>query len=210
MDLTYPAEPWDLHGHGLVSAGLLPREFPLTPPPGTRVVRLAGRPVAGAVLLTYTAPSPLTYHELMLAVLVRRGLRCFVHIPHIWVDSAASRAGGRELWAIPKELATFEDRGRRATGIAAASIHRIRGALRVPSGFRVVQTRADRALETSVRGRATVSPAGASWQFDPTGPLAAATGFRPLLHVLIRRFHLTFGSADHRDARQPSIRTMEA
>src|SRR5690606_34307864 len=192
---TFPSEPWDLHGHGLVTVGLLPAAG-LTAPPGTRLVTFRGRAVVGAVLLRYTEPSPLTYHELMAAVVVRRGLRLFVHIPDIWVDSPVSRAGGRSLWAIPKELAEFEDQGLRARGIAAARLHRIRGVLRAPARFRVAQERDGRALVTPVRGSATVSPARVAWEFDPAGPLAHLVGFRPLAHVVIRRFHLVFGPAD--------------
>jgi len=196
VDVTsFPSEPWDLYGHGLVTVGLLPAQG-LSSPPGTRLVTFRGRAVVGAVLLQYTAPSPLTYHELMAAVLVRRGLRLFVHIPDIWVDSPASRAGGRALWAIPKELAEFEDRGLRAVGIASARLRRIRGTLKAPAGFRVAQERDGRALITPVRGSAAVSPARAGWTFEPAGPLAHLAGLRPLAHLVIRRFHLVFGPAE--------------
>ncbi|GAA3541358.1 acetoacetate decarboxylase [Aeromicrobium flavum] len=196
MDLSsFPSEPWDLHGHGLVTVGLLPAAG-LTAPPGTRLVTLRGRAVVGAVLLRYTAPSPLTYHEIMAAVVVRRGLRFFVHIPDIWVDSPASRAGGRSLWAIPKELAEFEDQGLTAVGIAAASLRRIRGTLKAPARFRVAQERDERTLVTPVRGAASVSPARVTWTFDTDGPLAHLRHLRPLAHVVIRRFHLVFGPAE--------------
>ena len=47
----------------------------------------------------------LTYHELLVARLVRAGRSAHVRITDIWVDSPASRDGGRSLWAIPKHLA---------------------------------------------------------------------------------------------------------
>ena len=59
----------------------------------------------GAAFVSYEEPSPLTYSELLVARLVE-GRR--VQVPDIWVDSPASMAGGRELWAIPKGLADFE------------------------------------------------------------------------------------------------------
>jgi hypothetical protein len=192
---TFPSEPWDLHGHGLVTVGLLPIGE-LTAPTGTRLVTLRGRAIVGAVLLRYTEPSPLSYHEIMAAVVVRRGRRLFVHIPDIWVDSAASRAGGRSLWAIPKELAEFEDRGLTVTGIAGARLRHIRGSLKVPAVFRVAQERDGRTLLTPVRGNATLSPARVGWTFDPAGPLARLREFRPLAHLVIRRFHLVFGPAE--------------
>lgn len=196
MELTpFPSEPWDLHGHALATLGLVPANE-VAAPPGTRPVTLAGRALVGTALLSYTEPSPLTYDELLAFVVVRRGLRFFIHIPQIWVDSPASRDGGRALWSIPKELARFEDQCRRATGIAAATVIRARGSLRVPVGFRVAQTRDERTLVTPVRGSARVSSARASWQFDADGPLAVFTRMRPLVHVLVRRFHLTFGPAD--------------
>ena len=37
----------------------------------------------------------------------------------IWVDYAASRAGGRAIWNLPKELATFTAHGRPLTAFAA-------------------------------------------------------------------------------------------
>ncbi len=56
----------------------------------------------------YAPRGVLPYRELLVALLVlgRRGV--WYTIPRIWVDSAQSRIGGRELWAIPKELASFD------------------------------------------------------------------------------------------------------
>ncbi|HCB06324.1 MAG TPA: hypothetical protein DEQ43_19155 [Nocardioides bacterium] len=61
----------------------------------------------GAAFVSYDEGSPLTYHELLVArpvSTVEHGRR--VTITDIWVDSPASVAGGRELWAIPKGCAT--------------------------------------------------------------------------------------------------------
>ena len=62
----------------------------------------------GAAFVSYEEGSPLTYHELLVARPVStdaHGRR--VTITDIWVDSPASVAGGRELWAIPKGLCDF-------------------------------------------------------------------------------------------------------
>src|SRR5687768_3094215 len=58
--------------------------------------------------VSYEDPSPLTYKELLVARALdsgEQGRR--VSITDIWVDSPASVAGGRELWAIPKDLCDF-------------------------------------------------------------------------------------------------------
>ena len=64
--------------------------------------------VYGAAFVSYEEGSPLTYSELLVARPVstdKDGRR--VSITDIWVDSPASVAGGRELWAIPKGLCDF-------------------------------------------------------------------------------------------------------
>jgi acetoacetate decarboxylase len=64
----------------------------------------------GAAWVRYREPSPLTYHELLVARLaaVPQGrLPDTVTITEIWVDSPDSLEGGRALWAIPKDLADF-------------------------------------------------------------------------------------------------------
>ena len=76
-----------------------------------RIVELrAEQPVLvyGAAFVSYEKGSPLTYYELLVARPIatdEHGRR--VTITDIWVDSPASVAGGRELWAIPKGLCDF-------------------------------------------------------------------------------------------------------
>jgi hypothetical protein len=74
----HPPPPWRLRGELL----LIPAGF------GT-----------GLMLATYTGGT-LAYHEL---IVFRRP---FV-VTEIYVDDARSRAGGREIWNLPKELADF-------------------------------------------------------------------------------------------------------
>jgi acetoacetate decarboxylase len=76
--IVHPPPPWHLHGDLL----LIPDG------PGT-----------GVMLATYTGGT-LAYHEL---IVVRRP---FV-VSEIYVDDERSRAGGREIWNLPKELADF-------------------------------------------------------------------------------------------------------
>ncbi len=64
--------------------------------------------VYGAAFVSYEEGSPLTYHELLVArPLSTDAYGRRVTITDIWVDSPASVAGGRELWAIPKGLCDF-------------------------------------------------------------------------------------------------------
>ena len=105
--MGHPPAPWRLYGDLWLSL--------------FRLRGVAGRPdgVYGAAFVTYREPSPLTYHELLVARLAgslpSRGLSggCGllsrpVTVTDIWVDSPDSMAGGRELWAIPKELCDFD------------------------------------------------------------------------------------------------------
>jgi hypothetical protein len=105
---SYPEEPWHLAGQMYLSLWLVPeRELPPVAD-GTRPVTVAGRGAVGAAWVVYENDSVLRYNELLRAVLVRDGRRPRVCITDIWVDSAASMAGGRELWGIPKEMADFD------------------------------------------------------------------------------------------------------
>jgi hypothetical protein len=202
---AYPPEPWDLHGHAHVGVWLLPRgESPAPASAATPVVSLFGRAVVAAAFFRYDAPSPLTYDEVMSTVLVRHGWRPRVSITHIWVDSGASRDGGRALWAIPKQLAAFErenDRSYCARGIGALLVPRVRRLpVALPLGFRIAQDRDGELVVSPVRGRAHLGHVSGAWQLDPDGPLAHLAGRRPLLTLTLHPFHLRFGSRRSRRA----------
>jgi hypothetical protein len=198
--MPYPAEPWSLRGRMYVSLFVLPAadvpELPAELAGAVRVVRLAGRAVIGAAWVDYRPGGDLSYRELLAAVLVRAGWRLRVTITHIWVDSVESRDGGRALWGIPKDLATFEltDGAAAAAGIAAADLRRRRG-IRVPIGFRVVQALGGRAKTTRVRSTARCGGARIGWRIDPDGPLAFLAGRRPLLSLVADDFRMRFGQA---------------
>ena len=195
MGVSYPPEPWDLHGQAAASVFLVPASDLPAPPPGTRLVTLRGRAVATAAFFRYEEPSPLTYDEIMVTALVRRGLRPRVWIPWIWVDSEASRDGGRALWAIPKDLATFLVRPGAmhvGEGLGRLDLLRLRDLPgRWPLRFRVVQERDGRSVVTPVGGTLRVQLARGRWSFD--GVLSFLSGRRPLLTVRARRFRLLFG-----------------
>lgn len=195
---TYPAEPWDLHGHAYTGVWLLPRDrAPAPHSPATKTVTILGRAIVSAAFFVYEEPSPLTYDEIMATVLVRDRWRLRVSITHIWVDSPASRDGGRELWAIPKDLADFEVSPHfsyAAQGIGALSVGRVRRLpWRLPIGFGIAQDRAGTLVDSPVTGRIRVGTARARWSFDADGPLGYLAGRRPLATLAARPFHIVFG-----------------
>jgi hypothetical protein len=205
--MTYPPAPWQLHGQLWVSLF---------------GVRAADHPqhrggLYGAAFVSYEAPSPLTYSEVLLARLARRGdgpggmgrsPLVPVEITDIWVDSPDSRDGGRELWAIPKGLASFErsDEGsgvRRTTWRAAVAGRPIAHARfadvsdrapRTPFRAGTQQRRPDDTPVTApIRGSARTLPCRATWSFDEQGPLAWLAGKRPLASMRMTDFAMSFG-----------------
>jgi hypothetical protein len=196
--MSYPAEPWDLHGHAYVGAWLVPRaDLPAPHSPATRPITIFGRGIVSAAFFVYEEPSPLTYDEIMATVLVREGWRLRVSITHIWVNSANSRDGGRELWAIPKDLADFRVTPHRtyvAEGIGSLALRAVRRLpWRLPLAFRIAQDRAGTLQVSPVAGRARLGLAGARWSFTPDGPIGFLAGRKPLVTLAVRPFALMFG-----------------
>ena len=157
--------------------------------------------VAEEVLFVGDEPGGvLTYRELMTTLLVRRGWRLLPTITHIWVDSVASRDGGRALWGIPKELAEFtfartnrsarDDEGPLATGTVRTR-RRLPG--RFPVRFKIVQRLDGQTKISSVRSTARLSVDRARFEADPSGPLAFLSGRRPRLSFSLGEFRMSFG-----------------
>ncbi|MQA06964.1 MAG: acetoacetate decarboxylase [Pseudonocardiaceae bacterium] len=204
---TYPPEPWELRGQAYLSVWRVPaRELP--PPAGGLRPLLGPLLVGGAAFacvawVDYQPGSMLPYHELAVAVLVRDGRRIRATVTDIWVDSEPSRAGGRALWGIPKELASFEmshspvfraRAERDAEPLASAAFRRRPGLpLRMPSRGCVVQELDGAPRRTPMRLAGYPHPAKASWSFHPSGPMSYLHGRKPLLSVSIRDFTLRFG-----------------
>ena len=211
---SYPAEPWDLRGQMFLSIFAVPRaELAALPAPlaaAVRPVMLAGRALVGAAWVRYEPGGVLDYQELLAAVLVHEGARPRVSITEIWVDSVASRDGGRALWGIPKDLAelTLRETGAGKT-IAAAYTSgdlpepigsaSLRSGLRLPgrwpTALSVAQDLGGTIKRTSVRGRTGLRLGGATWRVDRNGPLGYLAGRRPLLSVTLADFRLRFGAA---------------
>lgn len=214
MDLSaalFPPEPWYLGGHLLVSAFRVPvRELPesvraAVPHDHTPLV-VAGHVTVGAAFVHYLPGGALQYEELLLALPVRRGLAIRQSIPHIWVDSAASRRGGRELWGIPKELGDFT---READGRTVRTTMRSGGAevaaLDARVGPRLLPGTTPVPLATAqlLGGRRFVSrntvfahvhALRTTWRFAPDGPLGFLAGRTPLLSVALHDAAVVFGT----------------
>ena len=189
----YPRAPWHLRGSLYLSVFALPARHLPALPAALRPLTVAGRALVGAAWVRYEPGGTLHYRELLTAVLLR-DLR--VSIIDIWVDSEASRSGGRALWAIPKDLATLAINPPAATaaGIATAAIgpgRRLPGRWPTPMSLR--QARGDKLVDTPVRGRTALRHARIAWTPAPGGRLAYLAGRRPLLSLVLDDFRLQFG-----------------
>lgn len=108
----YPEPPWDTYGTAVFCPTLLRAEH-LVLPAGVQPVLRWGWAVGMLAYVDYRAPSPLEYQELvwmpcLTQVTLRSGKRARgYHVAVMLVDSEASLAGGRELWKLPKTLASF-------------------------------------------------------------------------------------------------------
>jgi acetoacetate decarboxylase len=201
---SYPDAPWQMVGQLWVSLFRV-RE-------AVDELRPAG--VYGVAFVDYEPGSPLTYSELLVAHTVKQPVSG-VSITDIWVDSPASVAGGRELWAIPKGLCDFAHEtstrgplrrdtwsasldGRpvasaRFTDVARLSLRtRFRGRTWQPElteGLGAHQ--GDRTA--TLRGSARSMPCRGSVTFDPDGPLAWLRGRRRLASFRMTDFRMSFG-----------------
>ncbi|MFF4901428.1 acetoacetate decarboxylase family protein [Streptomyces sp. NPDC001068] len=123
------------------------------------------------------------YQELLTAVLTRDGARPRVRVTGIWVDSEVSMAGGRALWGIPKEMATFEVHRARLTSFAARTdegeLAAGRNAVRrhLPGrrlmAYKLAQTADGRIKTSPVRSSAALRLADAEWT-APAGSVRSA------------------------------------
>ena len=206
VDTSYPPAPWQMHGQLWLSLFRVGR--------GDHPDRAPG--IYGVALVRYEDPSPLTYGELLVAHLVSTGSTPprAVSITDIWVDSPASMAGGRALWAIPKDLCDFtfdsERRGpvTRTTAttslggrpIASARFADVSGyAPRLPFKGATWQRRtepdprAGEEVTASLTGSSRALPCRGSWTFDGDGPLGWLHGKRTVASFRQADFRMSFG-----------------
>jgi len=186
----FPPSPWSLRGQLFLSLWRL------------------GHRLAGTAFVDYQEGSELTYAELLRATPARVGRRLGVTISDIWVDSTASRDGGRALWAIPKDLAEFTlKHGQAFRGeardehgpLASAEFVVGRGLPgRLPFRSCTAQRRREggddhETVFAPLSGTARARCARARWDFPAGGPFAELRGRRPLASVVLEDFALRFG-----------------
>ncbi|MFE0758659.1 acetoacetate decarboxylase family protein [Inquilinus sp. NPDC058860] len=198
---AYPPQPWRLRGTVRTTLWRVPRAaLPGPLPAGARPLGWGGSALLATVRAEWQPGGDLAYAELVVAVPVRLGRRIGVTITAAWVDSPASLAGGRALWAIPKRLGRFETAGGRtelfdAQRLVAAFTDRPGRALplRLPVPLRVLQP--DEFGIRITRAAATGRPrlGGPGWEFPADGPLALLAGRRPLFSLTLADAEARFG-----------------
>ena len=208
MSAAYPDEPWRLAGEAFVSVWSVPRRALPRVPDVVSPLMIGGRAVVVTAWIDYTPPGQLSYHELLATVATRPERRfrsaLAASITEIWVANEASRAGGRELWGIPKESAVFElDRSGGFTASASAHGEWIATASFTPRGpvgpatraaFTIIQSVSGRPWPSPVRARMRARFASATWTVNPHGPLGYLAGRRPLASAHLCDARLLFGS----------------
>lgn len=197
--MSYPPEPWYLGGSLQASAFLVDgARFADAVPTGRHLLRVGSRVVVGVASASYVPGGVLAYEELLVALPTwgRGGLR--ITIPQIWVDSAESRAGGRELWGIPKQLAVFERSETRASmNTMDMELESRHGRALLP-GMRQVALPILQPVEggsilshNRVIGR--IRSLRARWTFAPDGPLGYLAGRRAFFSFAVRDASIIFG-----------------
>lgn len=204
MSAIYPAAPWQMQGQLWLSLFRLPRAAGEGRPAG----------VYGLAFVSYQEGSVLTYSELLAARPVKEPVKG-VSITDIWVDSPASEAGGRELWAIPKGLGTFTQQHSRtgpmesvlwSASIEGRPVARARFTDATRLGARLPFRGAtwqpgltegvgagggDRSA--TLRGSAKSLPCRGSWDLAPDGPLGWLAPSRGLASFRMADFRMSFG-----------------
>jgi hypothetical protein len=201
IDAPYPSPPWRLRGTVHAALWRVPRAaLPGPLPDGARPLGWGGSALLATVRATWEPGADLAYAELVVAVPIRLGQRIGVTITAAWVDSAASLAGGRALWAIPKRVGRFETIGGRTEltdtqGPVAVFTDRPARALplRLPVPLLVLQPDGTgiRTTRAAATGRPRFGDLG--WDFAPGGPLALLAGKRPLLTLTLEEAEARFG-----------------
>jgi acetoacetate decarboxylase len=151
--VPHPPAPWQLNGELIVVPALT-----------------GARRLGGVMLANYTSGT-LVYREL---IVFSHATPKGMVVSHIYVDDEQSMSGGREIWGLPKELATFEYGARAFTArqgettLLHARIRRRRGGLPI-----VIPTPITSAAGQTVgRARIKAAPALVDLQIPHESPFA--------------------------------------
>ena len=158
---AFPPAPWQLNGDFFAVGGLIPiaRAKDFVPADLEIVPVLPGMTLGAIAAARYTEGSTLTYSELVVVpALVRSGGKTGGWISHIYVDDETSVQGGRSIWGLPKELATFEweslvERGRNSTLLRVSQHGRLILDFWAAPRWLAVPTRFDLPVLSMVGGR---------------------------------------------------------
>lgn len=134
--MVYPSAPWNLQGYAVGTLQLVDvaRVRPLVPSELEIVSLLPGKTLGGIYISSYGLGSVMEYNELIVvSAIANYAGKWGAWISHIYVDNPNSVAGGREIWGLPKELATFSWEGSDAVKAA-------------PLGYRVTVSQGNRQL----------------------------------------------------------------
>lgn len=106
---TFVPAPWTLTGEAWAVPQLQrAADVAKYVPSGSAIVAWCGWTPGGYVCVDYHTSPVGPYREIIFVpALVRHGGQWGFHISHIYVDSAASVAGGRGNWWLPKDLLAF-------------------------------------------------------------------------------------------------------
>ena len=105
--VTPPPTPWIMRGRMFMGLFRVKSGTAAALPAGLTPLLAGHRVVAVVRYLEGT----LSYDELIIGRIARRGRKVALFIDHIWVNSRESVAGGRRIWGLPKELADFSWQG---------------------------------------------------------------------------------------------------
>ena len=197
----YPPQPWELQGQLHLTVWRVPSAQLPRLSAGLKPIRAGGTALVATSWVIYEPGGVLSYRELLTAVLAHRGGRPLVTITDIWVDSTPSLRGGRELWGIPKQRASFHVDGATCAAVdgdgevIARSAVRPIGVLpgRWRSRFTVAQQRAGELAFIPVRSSSRVRLIQISWDFPPGSRLGWLADARPAFSASLRDFTLRFG-----------------
>lgn len=206
MASTYPPSPWTLKPTAYVSLWRIPaKHWSIAQAnglgAGLRALTLFGSLFACSGFVQYGPGGDLQYRELFLAVLARAGRHIGASLPLIWVDCDASLEGGRELWAIPKQLGSLHSEHRTlsagADGLPIASMsfelgrHLFR---RFSIRTTVLQPRGSALVRTPLHVSAEVEHIRAQWYIPENSPLSVLQGRVPLISLRLSHGCLRFGA----------------
>ncbi|GAA1191532.1 acetoacetate decarboxylase family protein [Prauserella alba] len=201
----YPPAPWHLAANAYLSLWPVPVASLPRLPAAERPVTASGTAFVVTAWFDYLPSGQMSYRELLSAVVVRGGLTPTATITEIWVDSPASLAGGRALWAIPKDLARLEFTGGHAFtatastdggGWIATAAFSPRPCLptRLPASFAIRQESSEGPLTSAVRSAAKPGAAAAAWNINPDGPLGYLAERSPLFSAHLSGARIRFGA----------------